>query len=432
MTNNSEKTNYKKTHIDGQKLRPETQMMSYGYDPFMSEGAVKPPIFLTSTFAFRKAEDGAEFFDIASGRKPLPEGKSSGLIYSRFNHPNLEIIEDRLALLEGGEACNVFSSGMAAISAVFLAFLKPGDSVVHSAPLYGGTETMIHKFFADWKISSAGFQDGLSQAAMEEALENAVKKGRVGLFFIESPANPTNALIDFVKVNNALNNFEKKHGYRPISVCDNTLLGPIFQKPVIQGIDISCYSLTKYVGGHSDLIAGAVIGNKEHMTKVRSIRSALGSQLDPHSCWMIGRSLETLVLRMERAAESAKKIATWLANNKFSKVRIFHPDHIQNANYQETYRNQCSGAGSTFAFAIEGGREKSFKFINSLSLFKSAVSLGGSESLICHPASTTHSGVAKEVRELSEITEGLIRVSIGLEHPDDLINDLEKAFKNSF
>jgi len=426
------KNNYKKTHIDNHELRPETQMMSYGYDPFMSEGSVKPPIFLTSTFAFRKAEDGAEFFDIVSGRKPTPEGESAGLIYSRFNHPNLEIIEDRIALLEGGEACDVFSSGMAAISAVFLAFLKPGDSVVHSAPLYGGTETMIHKFFSDWKIGSAGFNDGLDQKSMEEALENAAKKGRVGLFFIETPANPTNALVDFAKVKNALDNFEKIHGYRPISVCDNTLLGPIFQKPLAHGIDITCYSLTKYIGGHSDLVAGAVIGSKTQMTRVRSIRSALGSQLDPHSCWMISRSLETLVLRMERAAESAKKITAWLAENKFSKVKILHPDHIKDEAYQTTYRNQCSGAGSTFGFVIEGGRQKAFKFINSLSLFKSAVSLGGSESLVCHPASTTHSGIAKEVREISGIDEGLIRLSIGLEHPDDLIKDLEKAFKNTF
>ena len=422
------KKSYKNTHIQKHKLHPESQMMSYGYDPFMSEGAVKPPVFLTSTFAFKSAEDGANFFDIVSGRKPAPQGQTGGLIYSRFNHPNLEIIEDRIALLEEGEACSVFASGMAAISATFLALLKPKDVIVHSSPLYGGTETLIRKALKDWEISSVEFQNGLDQKSIEAALEEGAKQSRVGVLFIETPANPTNALVDFSKIKAALDKFEKRHGYRPTSACDNTLLGPVFQKPLLHGIDLSCYSLTKYVGGHSDLVAGAVIGRKDLMTKIRSIRSAYGFNLDPHSCWMISRSLETLFLRMQRAQDSALEIVAWISKN-FPKIKIFHPKYIKNKEYQQALKTQCLGYGSTFSFEIEGGRKQAFKLINSLQLFKSAVSLGGTESLVCHPASTTHSGIPQALREEFGISEGLIRLSIGLENPKDLIADLEGALK---
>lgn len=425
----NKKESYKKTHIVTHKLNPETQMMSYGYDPFMSEGAVKPPVFLTSTFAFKSAEDGADFFDIVGGRKPAPEGSVGGLVYSRFNHPNLEITEDRLALLEEAEACNVFSSGMAAISTLFLALLKPNDVIVHSTPLYGGTETMVSKALANWSIQREGFEDGLSAKSMIEALEKGAKKGNVAIFFIETPANPTNGIVDFAQVKIAIDNFEKQHGYRPITVCDNTLLGPVFQKPLAHGIDLTCYSLTKYIGGHSDLVAGAVMGAKKYLSKIRLTRSAFGTQLDPHSSWMISRSLETLYLRMNRAAQSAEEVAAWLSNNPYAKVKLYHSKYIADEKYQAARKAQTTGDGSTFAFVIEGGREKSFKFINALSLFKSAVSLGGSESLVCHPASTTHSGVLAELRKISGIEEGLIRLSIGLEHPQDLIADLEVAFK---
>jgi cystathionine beta-lyase/cystathionine gamma-synthase len=419
---------YHKKDINGHPLHAETQMMSYGFDPFLSEGAVKPPVFLTSTFAFRRAEDGAEFFDLVSGRKPLPQGESAGLVYSRFNHPNLEIVEDRLALLDGSEAAVVTSSGMAAISAVFLAFLRPGDQLVQSVPLYGGTETLLGKIFPEWGVTAHSIGDGLSRQEIAAALETAAKHGPVRLCFIETPANPTNALVDFDALREELDAFEARHGYRPISVCDNTLLGPIFQKPVEHGVDLSVYSLTKYVGGHSDLVAGGVTGSRERVAKVRAIRGAFGSQLDPHSSWMLIRSMETVVLRMKQAARTASRVANWLSANPYQQVAVYHPALIADEAYQAVYRRQCSGAGSTFAFVLEGGRAQAFRFINALTLFKSAVSLGGTESLICHPASTTHSGVAAAAREAVGVSEGLIRVSIGLEHEDDLIADLENAF----
>ena len=422
--------NYHKRKIGDRELHPQTQMMSYGYDPFLSEGSVKPPVFLTSTFAFRTAEDGANFFDMVAGRKPSPEGESAGLVYSRFNHPNLEIVEDRLALLDGSESAVVTSSGMSAIAAVLLAFLRPGDCVVQSAPLYGGTETLIAKFLPEWGITSQIIDDGLSLESIRNALEAAAQKGKVRMCYIETPANPTNALFDLEGLRQEIDAFEGRHGYRPLSVCDNTLLGPLYQKPIQQGIDLCVYSLTKYVGGHSDLVAGGVTGNRSLVTKVRSIRSALGSQLDPHSSWMITRSMETLVLRMEQAARSGTAVAQWLASNPHRPVKVLHPELNDDPAYQAVYRRQCTGPGSTFAFVLDGGREQAFRFINSLELFKSAVSLGGTESLICHPASTTHSGVPIEARAAAGVSEGLIRVSVGLEHPDDLIADLSNALEN--
>ncbi len=422
-------TNYHKKDINGHPLHPETQMMSYGFDPFLSEGAVKPPVFLTSTFAFRSAEDGADFFDVVSGRKALPQGEAAGLVYSRFNHPNLEIVEDRLALLDGTEAAVVTSSGMSAISAVFLAFLRPGDQLVQSVPLYGGTETLIGKIFKEWGVTAHPIENSLSPQAIGAALEAAAKQGPVRICYVETPANPTNSLIDLDGLRRELDAFEARHGYRPISVCDNTMLGPIFQKPAEHGVDLSVYSLTKYVGGHSDLVAGGVTGRKDLIGKIRLIRSAFGSQLDPHSSWMLIRSMETVVLRMKQAERTARKVAQWFTTNPHQKVAVYHPEFIEDDAYRAAYARQCTGAGSTFAFVLDGGRADAFRFINALHLFKSAVSLGGTESLICHPASTTHSGVPEAARKAAGVSEGLIRISIGLEHEDDLIADLDNAFR---
>jgi len=424
------KSSYHKKSIGEHPLHPETLMMSYGYDPFLSEGAVKPPVFLTSTFAFRTAEDGAEFFDLVSGRKSPAEGEAAGLVYSRFNHPNLEIVEDRLAVLDGSEAAAVTASGMAAISAVFLAFLRPGDQMVQSTPLYGGTETLIAKILSEWGIGSHSVADSLSGAAFHEAMERAAAKGRLRICYVETPGNPTNVLVDLRALRDEVDAFEGRHGYRPLIVCDNTLLGPIFQRPARLGADLCVYSLTKYVGGHSDLVAGGVTGRKALIETVRATRGAFGSQLDPHSCWMIARSMETVVLRMKRAAATGGTIAHWLAANPHRKVVVLHPELVDDARYQEVYRRQCDGPGSTFSFVLEGGRERAFRFINGLRLFKSAVSLGGSESLVCHPASTTHSGVPAQLRDIHGVSEGLIRVSIGLEHEDDLIADLDQALRD--
>src|SRR3974390_1554889 len=185
-----------KTHIGNHMLHPETLMLTYRYDPQLSEGAVKPPVFLTSTFVFRTAEDGKDFFDFVSGRREPPEGMGAGLVYSRFNHPNSEIVEDRLSIYERAESCVLFSSGMAAISTPILAFVRPGDVILHSQPLYGGTETLLTKTLAGFSIGSVGFADGLDEAAVRQAADEARGKGRVAMILIETPANPTNGLVD--------------------------------------------------------------------------------------------------------------------------------------------------------------------------------------------------------------------------------------------
>jgi len=423
---------YKKTKIGAHDLKPETLMMSYGYDPQFSEGSVKPPVFLTSTFAYKTPEDGEEFFHIMAGRKPAPDDSEGGLIYSRFNHPNVEIVENRLSLLEGSERSIMFSSGMGAISATLLAYLRPGDVIAQSVPLYGGTETLIRKFLPEFGIETAAFTDGLDESAMLDSLREAAKKGRLAMVFFETPANPTNSMVDFEALLKAVDIIEKETGHRPLTVCDNTLLGPIFQTAVPQGIDIAVYSVTKYIGGHSDLVAGAVCGARSVLRPIRALRSTMGLNLDPHTCWMISRSLETLSIRMERAADSARKVAQWLAKNTYVKTDVYHPELIEDPKYRAIYERQCSGPGSTFSFVIDAGKDEAFKLINALSIFKSAVSLGGSESLVCHPASTTHSGVAPELRDQFGVTDGLVRLSIGLEHPEDLIADLDNAFRNTF
>src|SRR5215472_11086538 len=209
-----------KTHIGNHALHPETLMLNYGYDPQLSEGAVKPPVFLTSTFVFRTAEDGKDFFDFVAGRREPPEGIGAGLVYSRFNHPNSEIVEDRLAVYEGTDNCTLFSSGMAAISTTILAFTRPGDVILHSQPLYGGTETLLTKTLAGLSIGAVGFADGLDESAVKRAAEDAMRMGRVAMIFIETPANPTNGLVDIALVRRVAESIGKAQGHRPIVACD--------------------------------------------------------------------------------------------------------------------------------------------------------------------------------------------------------------------
>jgi len=416
-----------RTHIGNHALHPETQMLNYGYDPELSEGAVKPPVFLTSTFVFKSAEDGRDFFDYVSGRKEPPEGRGAGLVYSRFNHPNSEIVEDRLAVYERTESCALFSSGMSAIATTLLAFVRPGDAVLHSQPLYGGSETLLARTFLNLGVAAVGFADGVSEASTRAAAETAMEKGRVSVILIETPANPTNSVVDIAMIRRIADAIGERQGHVPIVACDNTLLGPVFQRPLEHGADVSLYSLTKYVGGHSDLIAGAALGSRAVMKQVKALRGAIGTQLDPHSCWMLGRSLETLQIRMDRADSNAKAVAEFLRDHP--KVEAIHylPFVDPASPAGRTFAAQCSGAGSTFSFDIKGGQPASFRFLNALKIFKLAVSLGGTESLASHPATMTHSGVPLDIRQRIGVLESTIRLSIGIEHPDDLVTDLALA-----
>jgi methionine-gamma-lyase len=426
---------YHKRKIGKHVLKPETQMMGYGFDPSLSEGSLKPPIFLTSTFVFKTAQDGKDFFDYTSGRREPGAGQSSGLVYSRFNNPNLEVLEDRLALWEEGEAAAVFSSGMSAISTIIWNHVRPGDVILMSQPLYGGTETLIEKTLPGFGVSAVGFNQGYDRAAVLDAAEQAMKKaaasgGRVCLIMVETPANPTNSLVDLrlMREVSEMIGARQKGGRPPVAV-DNTFLGPVFQRPLSLGVDLVMYSLTKYVGGHSDLVAGGVVGSREAVGPIKKLRGALGTQLDPNTAWMIMRSMETLALRMERSAQNAALVAKYLAG---------HPK-VESVNYlgfladsdprSAVFRSQCQSAGSTFGFAVKGGEAEAFRLLDALQVIKLAVSLGGTETLMSHPASTTHSGVAKQTRDRLGVTDALIRISVGIEHPDDLIADLAAALE---
>lgn len=416
-----------KTRIGNHVLKPETLMLGYGYDPMLSEGAVKPPVFLTSTFVFGTAEEGRDFFDYVSGRKQPPEGGGAGLVYSRFNHPNSEIVEDRLAIYEGAESCVLFSSGMSAITTTILAFARPGDVILHSQPLYGGTETLLSRTMANFNIGAVGFVDGVNDQVVRAAAAEARGKGRVSIILIETPANPTNTLVDVKLLRQVADEIGAAQGFQPILVCDNTLLGPVFQHPLAHGADVSVYSLTKYVGGHSDLIAGATLGAKAVIGPIKALRGSVGTQLDPHSCWMLGRSLETLGLRMERANSNARLVAEFLRDHpKVDKVHYL-AFLEQGSPARTVFDRQCTGAGSTFSFDIKGGEHQAFAFLNALQVFKLAVSLGGTESLASHPAAMTHSGVPADVRDRIGVLDTTIRLSVGIEHPDDLIADLAQA-----
>jgi len=419
---------YHKHQLANHTLHPETLMLGYGYDPLLSEGAVKPPVFLTSTFVFRSAEEGRDFFDYTAGRREPPHGTTAGLVYSRFNHPNSEIVEDRLAAYESADACILFSSGMSAIATTILAFIRPGDVILHSQPLYGGTETLVTRTLGAYGVAAVGFADGVDEASVRAAANEAAAKGRLALIMTETPSNPLNTLVDLKLVRRIADEVAAHQQHRPIVICDNTLLGPVFQHPLACGADVSVYSLTKYVAGHSDLIGGAALGSGALMRPIRLLRGALGTQLDPYSCWLIGRSLETLALRMERANSNARVVAEFLRDHpRVATVHYlpFLPDGPQ----RRVFQTQCAAPGSTFSFDVKGGLEEAFRCLNRMQIIKLAVSLGGTESLACHPATTTHSGVPAEVRARIGVSDSTIRLSIGIEHADDLLADLTQALQ---
>jgi methionine-gamma-lyase len=423
----TEKT-WRKRTLGGRALAPETLMMGFGYDPMLSEGSLKPPEFPTSTFVFRSADDGKKFFATMQGRRKLGPDEEPGLVYSRFNNPNLEVLEDRLALWDGAEASLAFASGMAAISTCLGAYLRPGDVVLQSQPIYGGTETLLQSILPEFGVTQVGFEVEGGTDAMRAAAERARAAGKVAAIYLETPANPTNGLVDIAEARR-LSETLAIDGRRPPVIVDNTKLGPIFCTPLAHGADLVVTSLTKYVGGHSDLIAGGASGDKLMLAPVRRMRSTLGTMCDPHTAWLLMRSLETLKLRMHAAADGARRVAEFLRSHpKIDNVWYLdflpadHPD-------RPLHERQNASAGSTFSFEVKGGEPAAFALLDRLQLIKLAVSLGGTETLASHPASTTHSGMPVEQLRRFSITPALIRISIGVENPDDLVADLEQALE---
>jgi methionine-gamma-lyase len=416
---------YRHRTVGGHTLHAETLMMGYGYDPVLSEGALKPPIFHTSTFVFENAQAGKSYFELAYGlREPRP-GEVPGLIYSRINNPDLQVLEERLCIWDGAESGLVFSSGMSAIATTLLAFLRPGDAVVHSAPVYGGTEYLLHKILPQFGVRRVGFHAG-STDGMRAAVRLAAEQGPVRAIYVETPANPTNSLVDIGECARLARELEAG-GTRPLVIIDNTFLGPLWQQPLRHGADLVLYSLTKYVGGHSDLIAGACLGAEQHIAPVRGMRTIFGTMADPMTGWLVLRSLETLKLRMTCSMKNAKYVAGFLAEHPRVR-RVHYLGFLEEDSEQyETYRSQCRAPGSTFAFEVDGGEAEAFRVLDALQVAKLAVSLGGTETLAEHPASMTHADVPFEEKQKMGITDAMIRISVGIEHPQDIIADLRQA-----
>jgi methionine-gamma-lyase len=413
------------TTINGRRLKPSTLMMGHGFDPMLSEGSLKPPIFLTSTFVFPNAAAGKRHFEGVTGKRP---GGAEGLVYSRFNGPNQEILEDRLGVWEDAEDALAFSSGMSAIATLFLAMTKPGDTIVHSGPLYAATETLIARILGKFGVKWLDFPAGATREEIDAVMGEAAK-GNVALIYLESPANPTNALVDVEAVAASRDAIFADRETKPPIAIDNTFLGPLWAQPLKQGADIVVYSLTKYAGGHSDLVAGGVLGSKAHIDTIRLMRNTIGTICDPNTAWMLLRSLETLELRMSRAGENAVKVCEYLKTHpKVERVGYLgFLEEQGDARQADIYRRHCTGAGSTFSLYLKGGEREAFAFLDSLKIAKLAVSLGGTETLASHPAGMTHLSVAPERKAALNITDSLVRISIGVEDADDLIADFDAA-----
>jgi len=407
---------------------PESLMMSYGYKPELSEGAVKPPIFQTSTFVFKTAEEGKAFFEVAYGLREKDQNEELGLIYSRINNPNLEILENRLCLWDKADDCAVFESGMSAISTVLLEFLKPGDVLLYSSPVYGGTDHFIHHFLPKIGIDAIGFSPDQNEKEIIQMLIHSGKLDKLAMIYVETPANPTNAIIDISICQKIAEQFSTNEKKVHVAV-DNTYMGPLWSHPLQLGADIVIYSATKYIGGHSDLIAGAVLGNQEIMTRVKTLRTFLGNMASPHTCWLLLRSLETLKVRMEQQMENAKTVAEYL-NNHPKVEKVFYLGLLKPGTKEYLlYTKQYSSPGAMISFKLKGSEKEAFQFLNHLKLFKLAVSLGSTEGLAQHPASMTHCGITPENREEMGITNSLVRLSIGLENINDILWDVQQGLE---
>ena len=409
-------------------FKPESLMMSYGYKPSLSEGAIKCPIFQTSTFVFHNAMEGKKFFEVAYGLREKEQDEELGLIYSRLNNPDLEILENRLCLWDGAEDCAVFESGMSAISTAMMEFLSPGDVLLFSRPVYGGTDHFIKHFLKKLKIESVGFRAGESKEEIMDRIKSLGFEDRVAMIHVETPANPTNALID-IEMCAELKKELSSDEHEVVLSIDNTYMGPLWQHPINHGADLVLYSATKYIGGHSDVIAGACLGSKELIARVKGLRTFLGNMAGPWTGWLLMRSLETLKVRMEQQAENAKHVAEFLNDHPMVENVYYLGNTAKNGTQEEKaiIERQYESHGAMIAFEVKGGEKEAFQFLDNLKLIKLAVSLGGTESLAEHPQTMTHADVDPEDKEAMNITEKLVRLSIGVENYNDLIFDIGQA-----
>jgi methionine-gamma-lyase len=401
---------------DSKRHKPDTNSVALGHDALRHLGSLKPPIYETSTFVFATAAEGKRFFEIAYGdATDTPE--EPGYIYSRLDSPNLAPAEARLAAWEEAEDAAIFTSGMGAITTVLLTFLRPGDLVLYSLPTYGGTTTLMNGLLSEFGVITRPFR----AADTGEDLAAMVGEDRLAMVYVETPANPTNELFDL----EMSRDLAKRHGAR--LVVDNTFLSPVWQRPITHGADLSLHSATKFLGGHSDLTAGAVCGSSGDIARLRQTRYEIGTTPCPSSGWLLGRSLETLRLRVEQQTTNATQIAAFLAAH--DKVgRVSHLSLLQPGDRQhEIYKRQCEGPGAMVSFDIEGGEEDCFRFLDAMELVRLATSLGGTESLAAQPWTMIPPTVAAEEKRSKGVTPGRIRLSVGLEDAGDHIADQGRA-----
>jgi len=404
---------------DAHPLHPPTEVLTRGFDPRLSVGSARPAVFRSSTYVFSSPEAAERAFDIASGRARREEGESVELIYSRFNHPNAEILEEQVVPLEPGAAsAAVFNSGMAAIMTAFLTFLRPGNTIVYTLPLYGGTVHLIHDLLQPWGIQAIGVPAGDGPA-----LDGAIRAAsNLGIVFIETPANPTMVMTD---IRRAAETAARRPDH-PLVMVDNTFLGPTFQHPLELGADMVLYSATKFLSGFSDMLGGlALARNPDLIAQMRGRSTMFGNILQPDECWLLDGRLPTVSLRMNRQSKNAQRIAERLARHPRVR-RIHYPSLFDDAEQIRIRDAQCDFPGAVFSMEL-GSREAAFAFLRAVRLARNAVSLGGVETLICHPKTTTHSGLSAEESEAAGITEGPVRVSVGIEHWRDLLADFEQA-----
>ncbi len=367
-------------------------------------GSAVTPIYQTSTFAFKNAQHGADCF----------AGKSDGFIYTRIGNPTTKAFEDAMAELENGFGATATSSGMSAVSSVYMALLGAGKHIVCSASVYGPSRSVLERDFSRYGVEMTFIDTSdLSQ------IENAIKENTVVLY-IETPTNPTMQLTDLVEASKIAH----KHGVTV--VVDNTFSSPYLQKPLDLGCDVVLHSVTKYINGHADIVGGVIIAKEEAMhKKIRAQMVYLGGNMDPHQAFLTHRGLKTLSIRMEKAEENAMKVAEFLEAHPKVEWVLYpglksHPQH-------ELAKRQMSGFSSMISFGLKGGLEAGKIVMDNVHLAALAVSLGGVESLIQHPASMTHASMSKEAREQADITDGLVRFSVGIENVEDIIEDLDQA-----
>ncbi len=402
-------------------LRPGTEVLTRGFDPSLSVGSARPAVFRSSTYVFSSPEAAERAFDIMAGRATPEPGEQIDLVYSRFNHPNAEILEDQIVPLEAGaRAALVFNSGMAAIVTALFAFLRPGDTVVYTVPIYGGTQKLIENFLSAWGVAGIA-----APAGQSEKIDDIIRTAKnVRMILVETPANPTVIMTDIAR---CAATARERSGERPIIAVDNTMLGPAFQHPLDLGADLVVYSATKYLSGFSDLIGGVVLAHdRELIQKIRSLRGLFGNILQPDECWMLDSRLPTVGLRMNRQSKNAQHIAERLARHP-KVAKVLYPTLFDDAEQIRIRLKQCDFPGAMFSLDLRGGKKGAFEFLRNLKLARNAVSLGGVETLVCHPKTTTHSGFTEQQFAEAGITDGLVRISVGIEDWRDLLGDFEQA-----